>query len=117
MAGFNGGHGGAEVKPVIGAVRQHEIFSAGAPPDLAGNEIVITAAAESAIPGLDHEFKFLRQLVIKAHPLALDDAAIERRRRLLILSVEGPASHANALAIQKRFWQTRGPEEVAVFLI
>src|SRR5689334_10255120 len=27
MAGFDGGHGGPEIKPVIGAIRQHEILS------------------------------------------------------------------------------------------
>src|SRR5579864_1633588 len=115
MASLDCCHGRAEIEPVISAVRQHEIFSAGSAPDLPGNKVIFAAAAERAIPGLNHEFKLLWKLAIEAHPLTLDDAAIERSRSMLVLSVEGPATHADALAIEKRLRQTRGPEEIARF--
>jgi hypothetical protein len=52
VARFDGRHGGAKVEGLIGAVWEHEIFSAEAPPDLAGNKVIVVAAGESAIPGL-----------------------------------------------------------------
>src|ERR1051325_4326935 len=117
MASLDGSHGGTEIKPLISTVRQHEIFSAAAAPNLAGNEVIITAATEGAVPGLDYELKFFRHLTIEANPLALDDAAIERCRSLLVLSVESPATHADTLAIQKRLRQAGRPEQVIGFYV
>src|SRR6185312_16073431 len=110
MRGLDGGHGGTKIKAVIRAIGKHKIFSAGARPHLAGDKVTLLAAAKSAVPGLDHKFELLRHLPIEAHPLALDDSAIERRRSLLILPVESPAPHADALAIEKRLRQPLRPK-------
>src|SRR5579859_4943359 len=101
VARFDGGHGGREIEAVIGAVRQHVILPCRARPDLAGHKVIVRAAGEGAIPGLDHEIKLFRQLAIELDPLALDDAALDGRGGLLILAVEGPAAHPDALTVEK----------------
>src|SRR5579859_305386 len=111
VARFDGGHGGREVEAVIDAVRQHVILPCRARPDLAGHKVIVRAAGEGAVPGLDHEVKLGRQLAVELDPLALDDAAFERRGRLLVLTIEGPAAHAEALAVEERSWEPSGPEE------
>ena len=58
VTGLDGGLGGAKVEPFIGAIRKDEIFSARARPDLPGDKVIILAAAEDAVPGLNHEIKF-----------------------------------------------------------
>src|SRR5262249_52061998 len=73
---------------------------------------ILRAAGEGAVPRLDHEIELLRELAVETDPRAFDDAAIERGGVLLVLSVEGPAPHADALAIQERLREPLRPEQI-----
>src|SRR6185437_2726680 len=55
-------------------------------PNLPDHVVGVARLFEAAVPALDPLALALRQLTVVSDPIALDDAAFERRRILLIMS-------------------------------